>query len=129
MVQQLRLQKNHKQLLNSASTSSIGLAIARILGFEYSDRYIADSKPIGTAMNMAMSVIKIVPIKIGIAPNSSSPATGSSRRAICGLHCRPKRKSVILIILKNSIVSMIKESTIPIVVIMATQEAKNHRKF
>ena len=51
-----------------ARISSAGFANALILVFAYSARYIADIKPIGTAITIATNEIKMVPTKRGTAP-------------------------------------------------------------
>ncbi len=49
--------------------------------------------PIGIATTMAMIEITRVPTKTGTAPKAPAPAIWSARMAICGSHCRPKKKS------------------------------------
>ena len=49
----------------------------------------------GPATSMAMTVIRNVPANSGTAPNAPDEPTWSARSAVCGLHCRPNRNSVI----------------------------------
>ena len=51
--------------------------------------------PNGTAMVIAMIVIRKVPANSGTAPNAPVEPTWSARMAVCGDHSRPNRNSVI----------------------------------
>ena len=67
-----------------ARISRIGLIQARARGEAYSERKIAEKRPIGAATSMAISAIMKVPKNRGSAPNSAS---------VCAFHRVPVRKS------------------------------------
>ena len=59
--------------------------------------------PIGPATSIAIAVIRSVPANSGTAPKAPDEPTWSARSAVCGLHCRPNRNSVIGTFWKNRI--------------------------
>ena len=73
-----------------------------------------------------MAVIRNVPANSGTAPNAPDEPTWSARSAVCGLHCRPNRNSVIGTFWKKRIDSNTTEKTIPAVVAIE-MPAASHR--
>ena len=71
---------------------------------------------------MAMMVINKVPTISGTMPKAPEDPTWSARMAVCGDHCRPKRKSIGEILLKNCAASKTTDSNMPMVVRTATAE-------
>ena len=70
---------------------------------------------------MAMTVISSVPVTSGTMPKAPDEPTWSARIAVCGLHCRPNRKSSGETFSKKRTVSNSTENTMPMVVRTATQ--------
>ena len=77
-----------------ARISINGLAAVLNVRLAYSDMYMADISPMGTATVMAIPDISSVPTSTGTAPKAPDDPTWSARIAVCGLHCKPNRNSV-----------------------------------
>jgi hypothetical protein len=82
-----------------ARISKTGLANNLNLGDEYSDKYIADISPKGTAITKAINEINKVPTNKGKAPKLPEPPTWSSRIASWGLQWVPNKTSNTLTVL------------------------------
>ncbi len=80
-------------------------------------------RPTGTATNIAMLVINMVPVNRGTAPKLPDEPTWSARIAVCGLQFRPNRNSVIGTFWKNRIASKRTDNTMPTVVKIAILDA------
>ena len=74
---------------------------------------------------MATREISRVPTSSGTKPKEPEAATWSIRMAICGLHCRPNRKSVTGIDWKKRRASNNTDRTMPRVVNTAIKEQVN----
>ena len=108
----------------------IGLEYFLTFLLAYSAKYIPEKRPIGTATIIAIKAINAVPANKGTDPKASLSSLYSSgvivaaslTNALCGLHEVPNKKSNILIVVKNLILSNKSEKIIPIVVSIATKE-------
>ena len=107
-----------------ARISISGLAAERNRRSAYSERKIADIRPMGTATSMAMPDIRSVPTNTGTDPNAPEEPIWSARIAIWGLHFNPNRNSHTGIFWKNRMASYKTDRTMPIVVNMAMVEQK-----
>ncbi len=84
---------------------------------------MADIRPTGTATSIASPEINSVPVNSGTAPNAPEAPTWSARIAVCGLHCKPNKKSNNGTSRKNRNASTNTERKMPIVVRIATLDA------
>ena len=75
-------------------------------------------------MAIATSIIKNVPAKIGTAPNAPDCPAWSARSAVCGDHCRPKRKSKTGTLSKKRKLSKSSDMIMPKVVKTAMTDSK-----
>jgi hypothetical protein len=87
------------------------------LSLAYSDRYIAEPSPKGTATNSAIPVVQSVPTKRGTTPKEAGLNLGA--------HRVPVKKSIIGTWRKNSIAGTRSDQTIPIVIKTEKAEALN----
>ena len=88
---------------------------------------MADIRPIGAATSMAMNEISRVPANSGTAPNAPLEPTWPSRMAVCGLQSRPNRNSAAGTAWKKRAASNSTDSTMPMVVKMASIEHSSRK--
>jgi hypothetical protein len=98
-----------------AKSSTTGFRRRLVLSLAYSDKYIADPKPNGTATSNAIPVVQRVPTRSGTTPKLAGTNLGAQRV--------PVKKSMIGTCRKNSIAGTRSDQTIPIVIKTEKAEA------